>query len=314
MKILSRGQCKEPVVDIAEPYTLKSKGYGDFNDLMEKKERAIDIDGLLAAGGLNLTAVPPDFNVELPVAHEDVKIEAGRSWSDDHDGEEEVDDAASVASSSSRLLFSAGSSLDRRGKHKLVERNRRETMRKMIAELQATVGCKTRPGLHPNVSVVLEATLHWLRRKGEDGHLKKKLAAEDIAMSYQPWRHAFDLAPVGILISSDDGLIQHANILMSELSKMNPGNLLQHPKIFFSPSRNVYFPMILHVWNVMIYVNVKISGDDVKAASKLFRWDLQDWEFTGPVYKHGMSCEVKASCKGGEIQRIFVYLKHCECC
>ena len=57
MKILSRGQCKQPVVAIAEPYTLKSKGYGDFNDLMEKTERSIDIDGLLAAGGLNLTAV-----------------------------------------------------------------------------------------------------------------------------------------------------------------------------------------------------------------------------------------------------------------
>eukprot|EP00960_Hanusia_phi_P042861 755744-Hanusia_phi.AAC.3 len=49
-----------------------------------------------------------------------------------------------------------------RGRVRSVRADRVTAVRKMVAELQSIVGCKTRPGLHPNV------VRRALRRVGGD--------------------------------------------------------------------------------------------------------------------------------------------------
>jgi len=147
-------------------------------------------------------------------------------------------------------------------------------------------------------------------RRGQGAELRKALGSAVLDVSYSDWKYAFDLAPLGILITNEEGWIEHANMMMSELSKMNSGQSPSSSTLYFCPSKNVYFPMMLHIWNVVIFVQVKISCEDMQVTSKLFRWEDEDCNFQGPVYKHGMSCEIKVSSTGGGANKVFVYLKH----
>ncbi len=142
---------------------------------------------------------------------------------------------------------------DKRARHKLVERNRRDKTRRFVQQLQSLLPNIKEHSQNPNTNDILEKTLEYLQcaqnkrlsgtdlqvdcrddKRGEDnidlGLVNSKLLAsarftvDDL--SCRRYMLSFDNAPFGIVIARTDGLIIKANDFFQTLLHLPPGPLV----------------------------------------------------------------------------------------
>jgi PAS domain-containing protein len=114
---------------------------------------------------------------------------------------------------------------DRKARHKIIERNRRDKTRLLVEQLQAMIPNIQDRRHNPNINHVLQHTLEYLHSAGDQSggdasqsntdqikiHLAEIMTRKIDDISSQKYLFSFDNAPFGIVISRTDGVLLRAN-------------------------------------------------------------------------------------------------------
>ena len=114
---------------------------------------------------------------------------------------------------------------DRKARHKIIERNRRDKTRLLVEQLQAMLPNIQDRRHNPNINHVLQHTLEYLHSTGNQCgnetsqsnvdqikiHVANIMTSEIDDITRRKYLFSFDNAPFGIVISRTDGALLRAN-------------------------------------------------------------------------------------------------------
>ena len=188
----------------------------------------------------------------------------------DHEFWSEMNLDSLSASTKGAKLACAQPIADKRARHKLVERRRRDKTRAFVEQLQSALPNIEHNRPNPNVNFVLEKTLHFLQsispesntalnvRDGTSGKEKRenmelvnmavKVARTGFLMpiddiSSRRYMFAFDNAPLGIVISRIDGVFLKANQFFRNMFRFPQGSPLTVTMFSLTASQDLAMTM-----------------------------------------------------------------------
>jgi PAS domain-containing protein len=160
----------------------------------------------------------------------------------------------------------SGPGADKRARHNVVERNRREKTRSFIEKLQTMLPNIAEKKQNPNINFILEKALEYLQDEnqtplhllGADDHFEDSdeehgfckdkvktymasripnLMADDV--SFRRHMFTFDNAPFGIVIARTDGVLLKANDYFRSMFIVPQGPLIGYTMFKLTSSRDL---------------------------------------------------------------------------